>query len=242
MSMSNAIRLQSLSLIVQARLLLKDISFTITAGEIACLVGANGSGKSSLLRCLNRLYEPSPGSVFLGEQDITTLPVLTLRRRVGLVAQQAVLFPGTVEQNLAYGPRLNTDTFTLSDAEKLLVQVNLDPGMYLNRNVQSLSGGEAQRVSLARSLANRPEVLLLDEPTSALDPLSVRYIEQAVLTLKQQGITVVWVSHDPQQVLRVADTVIWLGNGQLKDQGHPEYLFGSRTNEVFAQETAGEGR
>ncbi|AGY58788.1 ABC transporter ATP-binding protein [Gloeobacter kilaueensis] len=224
----NGLRLQNLSLTLQSQIVLANVSLTLAAGTIGCLIGANGSGKSSLLRCLNRLYETAPGSVFLGEQDITALPVLSLRRRVSLVAQQPALFAGTVHENLAYGPRLHGEPFSVTDAKELLLQVQLEPAFYLDRDVQSLSGGEAQRVNLARSLANRPWVLLLDEPTAALDPLSTRHVEDVLLQLnREERITVLWVSHDPAQVLRVAHALFQLERGRLVAQGDPGAVLGA---------------
>jgi len=228
-------RLHQLSLRLQGTLLLDNISLTMPKGGIYCLMGPSGSGKSTLLRCLNRLYEPPVGTVFLDNADITTLPVQGLRRRVGMVGQQPALFPGSVRENLIYGPKIQG---RIPDVSALLTQVDLDPDYYLERDSQTLSGGEAQRVNLARTLANEPEVLLLDEPTAALDPTSTRLVEDSLLALK--GVTLVWVSHDPQQVLRVAQYVFLLVSGQLVDEGPPDHVF--REGSLHAVKKFAEGR
>jgi putative ABC transport system ATP-binding protein len=152
-----------------------------------------------------------------------------------MVGQQPALFPGSVRENLIYGPRIQG---RIPDVRALLTQVDLDPDYYLERDSQTLSGGEAQRVNLARTLANQPEVLLLDEPTAALDPTSTRLVEDSLLALK--GVTLVWVSHDPQQVLRVAQYVFLLVGGQLVDEGPPDHVF--REGSLHAVKKFAEGR
>jgi len=204
---------------------LKNITLTIPVGQITCLIGPSGSGKSTLLRCLNRLLEPPTNTIFLDETDITQREVLALRRQVGMVFQQAALFEGTVADNIAYGPSLFQQTISAERLTDLLRMVNLPPDI-ATKSAQTLSGGQAQRVSLARTLANEPEVLLLDEPTSALDPAATRHIEKSVQTLRDKfGLTVVWVSHAIEQVQRIADYVGLLVDGDIVETGVPEHLF-----------------
>ncbi len=137
--------------------LVNDITVQLRAGEVLAVVGPSGSGKSSFLRLLNRLDEPTSGTVLLEGIDYRQLPPRELRRKVGMVTQRAFMFPGTVGQNLIFGPRQRGETLFDAQAEKLLTRVGL-PG-YGARDVVNLSGGEAQRVSLARALANSPVVL-----------------------------------------------------------------------------------
>lgn len=204
---------------------LQNISLTIPVGQITCLIGPSGSGKSTLLRCLNRLLEPPTNTIFLDEIDITQLEVLPLRRQVGMVFQQAALFEGTVTDNIAYGPGLCQQIVSTERLADLLRMVNLSPDI-ATKSAQALSGGQAQRVSLARTLANNPEVLLLDEPTSALDPAATRHVEKSVQQLRDQlGLTVVWVSHSIEQVQRVADYVGLLVDGKIVETGLPDHLF-----------------
>ena len=219
------ISIQHLSLsFKQQNPILKDISFDIPPGKIICLIGPSGSGKSTLLRCLNRLWEPGPGSIFLDQVDITSLDVLVLRRKVGMLLQTAALFEGTVADNIAYGPKLQGQNLSQKSLNNLLEMVSLSQDI-ATQSADALSGGQAQRVSLARTLANKPQVLLLDEPTSALDPAATQQIEETILRLRDElGLTVVWVSHAFEQVQRVADFVVLLVAGEVLEMGTAEHL------------------
>ena len=225
MTISTKIAVKDLTLAVgNNATVLRNVSFDVQAGQIVTLIGPSGSGKSTLLRCLNRLWEPPPESVLLDGEDIVSLDVLALRRRVGMVFQSAAMFSGSVGDNIAYGPRLHNRRLTEEEIINLLEIVGLDRA-YLRKPASELSGGEGQRVALARTLANEPEVLLLDEPTSALDPAATRQVEEAVLSLRERlGLTVVWVSHAVEQVKRVADQVVLLVAGQVAESGTPQHL------------------
>ncbi len=223
--MSSKITIKDLNLSLRDRPpILHGISLDITTGKIVSLIGPSGSGKSSLLRCLNRLWEPPLNSVFLDGVDITTLDVLTLRRRVGMLFQSAALFEGTVAHNIAYGPGLCGQSLSEKRMVQLLAMAGLEANL-AHKSAGELSGGQAQRVALARTLANEPEVLLLDEPTSALDPAATHRVEETILHLRDRlGLTVVWVSHAIEQVERTADEVILLVNGEIVESGTPEHL------------------
>lgn len=232
--------IRHLSLTRAGQDVLRDVSLQVAPGEIVCLLGPSGGGKSSLLRCLNLLTEPPPGTVFLDGQDVTTLAVTALRRRVGMVFQQAALFPGTVADNLAYGPALQQITLSPAEIAELLSLASLEPEL-TSQPADTLSGGQAQRVALARALANQPEALLLDEPTSALDPAATRHIEEAVLKLRQTlGLTVLWVTHNVDEARRVADRVYLLLEGQVADEGTPEHLLRPGSHHLTATFAAGE--
>lgn len=203
---------------------LKNISLTFVDGKISALIGPSGSGKSTLLRCLNRLWEPPVGSVFFNDQDITSIDVLALRQRVGMVLQSAILFPGTVEDNVSYGPMLHGKPISRERVKELLEMVSLE-GDLIDKGADSLSGGQAQRVSIARTLANEPEVLLLDEPTSALDPSATRSVEETLRRLRDElGLTVILVSHSLDQVGRIADYSTLLVKGEIVESGTPDHL------------------
>ncbi|KAF3327444.1 protein STAR1-like protein [Carex littledalei] len=195
--------------------ILKEVSLDVPAGVIMGIIGPSGSGKSTLLRALNRLWEPSPGSVFLDGEDICRLDVLSLRRKVGMLFQLPAMFDGTVADNVKFGPHLRGKKLTDAEVLKLLSLSDLDPSLAY-RPASELSVGQAQRVALARTLANNPEVLLLDEPTSALDPISTQNIEEAIVRLKKnQGLTTIMVSHSVKQIQRIADIVCLLVDGEL---------------------------
>jgi ABC-type phosphate transport system ATPase subunit len=218
------IEVRDLSLARGSQPILKRLSFAVACGEVVFVLGPSGSGKSTLLQALNRLIEPPPGAVFFEGDDITTLDVLDLRRRVGLVFQQPSMFPGTVRDNVLYGPALSRssgDGPPLSDEQvtDLLAAADLPPE-FIEKDATRLSGGEAQRVALARTLANRPEVLLADEPTSALDPIATRAVEDALLGLnRERGLTLVWVSHGVEQAERVGERALFLHQGELIADG-----------------------
>jgi ABC-type proline/glycine betaine transport system ATPase subunit len=240
MTTSPRFQVRNLSLARNGRAILHDISLTITPGEIVCLLGPSGSGKSSLLRCLNRLTEPAPQTIFLDGQDITSLDVLALRRQVGMVFQNPALFPGSVSDNVAYGPRLTDQSLTPARIADLLALADLPPD-YASRPAAELSGGEAQRVSIARALANEPQTLLLDEPTGALDPAARRHIWQTIAKLRRElGLTVLWVTHYMEEVREVADRVYLLQNGRIADEGTPDHLLGPGSDHLTAVFAAGQ--
>jgi putative ABC transport system ATP-binding protein len=201
--------------------IVNDISLDVRHCELLGVVGASGSGKSSFLRLLNRLDEPTSGTVYLGDQDYRQIPPPTLRQRVGMVTQRPFLFPGDIASNLRFGPAQRGETLPDSEIANLLERVGL-PG-FAARNVANLSGGEQQRVSLARSLANRPEILLLDEPTSALDEQAKVGIEELIRKLvSEHCLTFVLVSHDRDQARRLCDRVAFIEAGKLIRVGTPE--------------------
>ncbi|MDR3765035.1 MAG: ATP-binding cassette domain-containing protein [Acidobacteriota bacterium] len=211
------LRVEHLARQVGERVLVRDASFTLRAGETLAITGPSGAGKSSLLRLLNRLDPPSAGEVFLESRNVSSLPIRDLRRRVGMVMQQANLFSGTVAENVAYGHSLLGLRMSVSEIEELLVTVGL--AGYAARDVSVLSGGEAQRVSLARTLANRPQVLLLDEPTSALDDQSKLVVEEALRQAMRrvEGACLI-VTHDAAQAARLAGRTLVMRDGLLADK------------------------
>ena len=198
---------------VGGRALVDDISVQVRAGEVLAVVGPSGAGKSSFLRLLNRLDEPTAGTVLLEGIDYRGIPPRELRRRVGMVTQRAFLFPGTVSQNVGFGPRQQGEVISEARAEELLARVGLSG--YADRDVANLSGGEAQRVSLARALANSPLVLLLDEPTSALDDDAKAQVESLISDIiRDTGLTCVMVTHDYAQAARMATRALLLQGGR----------------------------
>jgi len=212
------LRTEDLGRIVAGKTILSGISFEVQTGELLGIVGPSGSGKSSLLRLLNRLDEPSTGTVYLDGVDYRHLPPRELRRRTGMVMQRPFLFPGDVATNLRFGPAQRGEAMPEDEIASLLERVGL--AGFAAQEVSVLSGGEQQRVSLARTLANRPEVLLLDEPTSALDEQSKQGIEELVGALvRDHGLTCVMVTHDRDQARRMCHRVIVLEAGRLVQSG-----------------------
>ncbi len=207
-----------LSRIVSDKRLVDDITVRVQKGEILAVVGPSGSGKSSFLRLLNRLDEPTSGTVYLEGRDYRQIPPQELRRRVGLVTQTPYLFPGTIADNLRFGPRQQGKNLPEETITFLLDQIGLADRA--NSDVANLSGGEAQRVSLARAIANSPAVLLMDEPTSALDEEAKEEVEALILQIVQQNaLTCLIVSHDLAQAARIASRVMMVKAGRLEKIG-----------------------
>lgn len=192
---------------------LVDVDLELPDDGITVVVGPSGSGKSTLLRCCNRLEVPSSGRVRFRGEDLATLDPLAHRRRVGMVFQAPTTFPGTVAANLRAAADLTDD-----DVAGLLARVGLDPAM-VDRRADSLSGGEAQRMTVARALSTEPEVLLADEPTSGLDEAAAERLEDLARALSEDGLAVVWVSHDLDQVRRLGDRVVVVRDGRVSWSG-----------------------
>jgi putative ABC transport system ATP-binding protein len=208
------LRADHLSRAVKDKTLVADASFEVRAREVLAIAGPSGAGKSSLLRLLNRLDEPTRGTVYLQGTDYRQIAPRELRRQLGMVTQRPYLFPGSVEDNLRFGPAQRGEVLPQDSVEQLLARVGLQG--YSERNVAKLSGGEAQRVSLARTLANSPLVLLLDEPTSALDDAAKREVETLIQQIvREQELTCVIVTHDIAQAGRLADRALLLEAGRI---------------------------
>jgi putative ABC transport system ATP-binding protein len=208
------LRIEHLRRVVEDKVLVEDVSFEVQTGEVLAIAGPSGAGKSSLLRLLNRLDEPTSGTVYVEGIDYRQIAPRALRRKLGMVNQRPYLFPGTVERNLRFGPLQHGETLSTDFIEQLLTRVGLKG--YASRDVANLSGGEAQRVSVARTLANSPLVLLLDEPTSALDDKSKLEVESSIENIVQdQGLTCILVTHDIAQTARLAARVILLEAGRI---------------------------
>ncbi len=200
--------------------IVRGVDLDVAAGETVTVVGPSGAGKSTLLRLLCRLDEPTGGTVYLDGTDYRTLDPTALRARVGLVPQAPALRDGTVRDNVTVGPRLRGESVPPGRIERLLERVDLDG--YADRAAGDLSGGEAQRVAIARTLMMDPEVLLLDEPTASLDPDAQAEIEALLRELLTDADrTVVLVTHDRAQVDRIADRVVEFVDGRIRSQGPP---------------------
>ena len=208
------LRADRLTRTVPGKLLVDRVTFAVHQAETLAIFGPSGSGKSSLLRLLNRLDEPTEGSVYLNELDYRQISPPELRRRVGMVTQRAYLFPGTVADNLRFGPRQRGRQLSDEKIDELLISVHL--AGFASRDVANLSGGEGQRVSFARTLANEPEILLLDEPTSALDEDATREVEAVIQRIaREQGIACILVTHDAAHAQRLADRTLILEEGKV---------------------------
>jgi osmoprotectant transport system ATP-binding protein len=200
----------------------QDLSLTVPAGEICVLVGPSGCGKTTTMKMVNRLVEPTSGRITIDGEDVTRLPAVELRRRIGYVIQQVGLFPHlTVGENVAVVPRLlrwPSDRIRDRVAE-LLELVGLDPGTYGPRYPSALSGGERQRVGVARALAADPPVMLMDEPFGAVDPIRRERLQNEFLRLQERvRKTVIFVTHDVDEAIKMADRIAILQRGGILAQ------------------------
>ena len=195
--------------------ILRGIDLVVPANGVTVLAGPSGAGKSTLLRLLNRLDDPLVGEIRWRDRPLTEWEPTELRRQVAMVFQRAPVFPGTVLDNLAVAlPGITEDR-----ALHVLDHVGLEPEL-LDHEADTLSGGEAQRMCVARALLTDPAVLLADEPTAALDRAARATVEDLGRSLADSGVAVIWVSHDTDQLRRLADHVIVLAAGSVLATGH----------------------
>ena len=212
------LEVSKLTRVVDSRALVDNVSLSVKTGDVLAITGPSGAGKSSLLRLLNRLDEPTAGQVTFRGNNYRDLAPPVLRRQIGMVMQSPNLFSGTVRQNILFGPAQRGQIVKDSEIQNLLDQVGLSG--YAEQNVETLSGGEAQRVSFARTLANTPEVLLLDEPTAALDEESALGIERLVLNVAAASkMTCLIVTHNLAQASRIAPRTVYMERGSVKHFG-----------------------
>ena len=208
---------------------LKGISTEIRRGEVVCIIGPSGGGKSTFLRCLNRLETPDDGKVFYQGQDITdkALNISKYRQSIGMVFQHFNVFPNmTVLENVTLAPVLEKKIpkeQARQEAVALLQRVGL--GEKAEEYPRKLSGGQKQRLAIVRALAMQPEVMLFDEPTSALDPEMVKEVLNVIRELTRSGMTIVIVTHEMGFAREVSDRVLFICDGIIKEEGSPDQIF-----------------
>jgi ABC-type multidrug transport system fused ATPase/permease subunit len=196
--------------------ILTDVSFSVERGRALTLVGPSGSGKSSLLRCLNRLVEPTSGAVRFDGRDTRSFDPRELRRRIALVMQTPVLFEGTVHDNLRVRPADAPGDFSEDRLRTALAEVGIERAL-LERDATTLSGGEKQRVTIARALLREPQALLLDEPTSALDPPNALLVVETISRLRTaHGLSIVAATHQPELARRLGGGLLYLVKGRVE--------------------------
>lgn len=216
------------------RAVVDSVSFVVQPGETLVLAGTSGCGKTTTLKMLNRLVDPTGGTVLIGGQDIRHADAPTLRRGIGYVMQEAGLFPHyTVAQNMGAVPRLlGWDPDRIQQRTRELLDLLRLPPDLLTRYPADLSGGQRQRVGLARALAVRPPVVLMDEPFGALDPYTRRHVRRELFGISElQKTTVVLVTHDVREALELGDRVALMDAGKIIQIGPPNELLEQPVND-----------
>ena len=234
--MADAFTVQNMDLYYGSFHALKNVNLNLASGEITAFIGPSGCGKSTFLKSLNRMNDLVEGCKITGDirlmgEDIydTRMDVSLLRRRVGMVFQKPNPFPMSVYDNIAYGPRTH-GMRKKAELDEIVEKSLRDAAIWdelkdrLKKSALGLSGGQQQRLCIARALAVKPEVILMDEPTSALDPISTSKIEDLVMDIKKDY-TIVMVTHNMQQAVRVSDTTVFFLLGEIVESGATGQMF-----------------
>ncbi|MDX9807579.1 MAG: amino acid ABC transporter ATP-binding protein [Acholeplasma sp.] len=232
--MNPIIRVENLTKKFDDRIILNSINLTVNPKEVITLIGSSGSGKTTLLRCLNLLNEPNSGHIFFEDKDLMdpTTDINKLREHMGMVFQQFNLFNNkNVLDNCIMAPmlRLGLSKKEATDrAVMYLTKVGLKD--FIKQDVRRLSGGQKQRVAIARALCMEPKVMLFDEPTSALDPEMVGEVLSVIKTLRDEGMTMVIVTHEMGFAKEVSDRILFMDQGIVLEENNPDDFF-NRPNE-----------
>lgn len=233
------IRFENVSKSFGKNQILKDVSFTIQQGHLVTIIGASGCGKTTTLKMMNRLIQPTSGEIFLGGENIRDKDVIQLRRSMGYVIQQTGLFSHmTIRENIEIIPRLSKadPERTKKRTLELMDMVGMDPTQYLDRYPTELSGGQQQRIGVARAFAMDPEIILMDEPFSALDPITRTQLQDELLGLQQElRKTIVFVTHDMDEAVKIADKICVMDKGEIVQYDEPEQLLKHPRNDFVAQ-------
>ena len=233
--MKEILRLENLEKSFGRLQVLKDINLTVHQGEVVTVIGASGSGKSTMLRCINLLEEPDAGHIYFEGEDLTDLStdINKLREDIGMVFQSFNLFPNmNVLDNCTLAPvqlKKMTKQEAEATAEERLIQVGLKE--FMHASPKTLSGGQKQRVAIARALCMSPRIMLFDEPTSALDPEIVAEVLDVMKKLAEEGMTMVVVTHEMTFAREVSDRVVFMDKGIILEEGTPSKIFTSPENE-----------
>ncbi|MFD2043271.1 phosphate ABC transporter ATP-binding protein [Ornithinibacillus salinisoli] len=212
--------------------ILKSITGTFPKGKITTLVGPSGAGKSTLFKLCNGLRSPQSGEILIRNHSINDYDPVELRRTVGIALQSATMIKGSVLENLELPLTLQGKHIERGFAEELLYDVGLD-GSFLQRNAKDLSGGQRQKLSIARTLVNQPKILLLDEITSSLDRVSQHDIEELIEKINEKyGTTMVWITHNLEQALKIGHYTWVMMNGEVIETGESSLLHAPKDERV----------
>ena len=239
------IKFEDVSKSYKKKSVLKDVSFEIEDGEIVCLLGLSGCGKTTILKMINKLITPTEGKISINDDDISKINDIELRRKIGYVIQQTGLFPHmTVRENIELIPKLQK-----KDKEKinkktyeLLDMIGLEADEYLDLYPTQMSGGQQQRIGVARAFANDPDIILMDEPFSALDPITRNNLQDELLEIQSRvKKTIVFVTHDISEAIKLADRICLINEGRIQQYASPEDILKHPAND-FVQNFIGKKR
>ncbi|WP_053220001.1 ABC transporter ATP-binding protein [Virgibacillus senegalensis] len=229
---TEAVQLKDVSYSVDGQEILKHVTGVFPEGKITTLVGPSGAGKTSLFRLINGLRAPSSGDIFVQGKPIEEYNPVDLRRKVGVALQSATMISGSVYENLALPLKLQEKQLAEEDAQELLDLVGLKEDT-LDQNIKDLSGGQRQKLSIARTLVNRPDVLLLDEITASLDRVSQQDIEKLIVKINQiYQTTMIWITHNLQQARDIGDYTWVMIAGEVVETGESSLLNNPSTEHV----------
>lgn len=239
------IQLENVSKIYNKKPILKNVNLKINSGEFIVLIGESGCGKTTLLKLLNKLIEPSSGDITIDEKLIKDENSIQLRRKIGYVIQKVGLMPHmSIGENIEIIPKLlHWDKNIMKKRSiELLELMGLDPSEYYDRFPSELSGGQKQRVGIARALANNPEIILMDEPFSALDPVTRENLQDEILNLHRElEKTIIFVTHDMDEALKLGQKIAILKDGEIIQYDTPENILKKPANE-FVETFIGKNR
>lgn len=224
---------------------LKEVSFSISAGQLTAIIGPSGCGKTTLMKMINRLVIPTSGEVIVNGENISRADVVELRKNTGYVIQRIGLFPHmTIEKNVSLVPNLKgwPKEKTTERIRELMLAVGLEPDQYLSKYPLELSGGQQQRIGVVRALAGNPEIVLMDEPFSALDPISREQLQVETKNLQERiKKTIIFVTHDMDEALKIADTIVVMREGRIEQIGTPDEIIDNPIND-FVENFIGKER
>lgn len=222
--MKSKIRFENVSKKYQDKLILNNLSFDIEEGEFICIIGPSGCGKTTLLKLINRMEDITSGSIYKDNIDIKELNVIKLRRNMGYSMQTATLFPHmNIKENILYVPSLEKKQNEI-DLKNLLKIVNLDSSI-LNSFPDEISGGQAQRVSIARTLAIKPDILLMDEPFSAVDEITRHNLQKEIKKIHNElNVNIIFITHDVKEAMFLGDRVMVLNKGNIEQFDTPKNI------------------
>lgn len=239
------IKVENITKRFKNRTVLKSISFQIEKGEFVSIIGPSGCGKTTLLKMINRLIKPTSGKIYINGENIYDKAPITLRRNMGYVIQQNGLFPHmTIKDNIEIIPKLEKKKSEeiYKRTIELMNMVDLNPDEYLNRYPSELSGGEQQRIGVARAFANDTDIVLMDEPFSALDPITRADLQNELLNLQSKlNKTIVFVTHDMDEALKLSNKICLMKDGEIIQFDEPEKILKEPENE-YVESFVGKNR